>query len=95
MLSVALVLTALLTPPWPGCVLVAAAATVAGTSKLFDWPVAAFAAPSVGSWPIWWAGVIETIAGTLILLGLGTLLLANWKNRKGPAVIDSPDQSQS
>ena len=29
-----------------------------------------------------------------ILLGLGTLLLANWKNRKGPAVIDSADQSQ-
>ncbi|MEO6103241.1 MAG: DUF6116 family protein [Pseudoxanthomonas sp.] len=24
-----------------------------------------------------------------ILLGLGTLLLANWKNRKGPTVIDS------
>lgn len=24
-----------------------------------------------------------------ILLGLGTLLLANWKNRKNPAVIDS------
>lgn len=29
-----------------------------------------------------------------ILLGLGTLLLANWKNRKGPTVIDSPDQPQ-
>lgn len=29
-----------------------------------------------------------------ILLGLGTLLLANWKNRKGPAVIDPPDSSQ-
>lgn len=27
-----------------------------------------------------------------ILLGLGTLLLANWKNRKGPSVIDSADQ---
>lgn len=24
-----------------------------------------------------------------ILLGLGTLLLANWKNRKDPSVIDS------
>ncbi|MBS9533602.1 DoxX family protein [Mycobacterium sp. M1] len=46
--------------------------TVAGTSKLFDWPVAAFAAPGVGSWPIWWAGVIEFGAGTLILLGLCT-----------------------
>ncbi|MEO8366075.1 MAG: DUF6116 family protein [Pseudoxanthomonas sp.] len=29
-----------------------------------------------------------------ILLGLATLLLANWKNRKGPAVIDSADQSK-
>ncbi len=29
-----------------------------------------------------------------ILLGLGTLLLANWKNRKGPVVIDPPDPSQ-
>ena len=27
-----------------------------------------------------------------ILLGLGTLLLANWKGRKGPAVIDVTDQ---
>lgn len=30
-----------------------------------------------------------------ILLGLGTLLLANWKNRKGPTVIDSTDRSKS
>lgn len=29
-----------------------------------------------------------------ILLGLGALLLANWKNRKGPAVIDSTDQQR-
>jgi len=29
-----------------------------------------------------------------ILLGLGTLLLANWKNRKDPTVMDSPDRSQ-
>ena len=29
-----------------------------------------------------------------ILLGLGALLLANWKNRKDPPVIDSTDQSQ-
>lgn len=27
-----------------------------------------------------------------ILLGLGALLLANWKNRKGSAVIDATDQ---
>ena len=29
-----------------------------------------------------------------ILFGLGTLLLANWKNRNGPTAIDSPDRSQ-
>jgi hypothetical protein len=29
-----------------------------------------------------------------ILLGLGALLLANWKNRKGPAVIDASDESR-
>ncbi|HZF97008.1 MAG TPA: DUF6116 family protein [Pseudoxanthomonas sp.] len=28
-----------------------------------------------------------------ILLGLGTLLLANWKTRKRPAVIDAADKS--
>ena len=46
--------------------------TLAGTSKLFHWPVEFFAAPGFGSWPIWWAGLIETVAGTLILLGLFT-----------------------
>lgn len=46
--------------------------TAAGTSKLTGWPVAAFTAPGVGSWPVWWAGLIETVAGTLILVGLGT-----------------------
>lgn len=46
--------------------------TAAGASKLFDWPVAVFAAPGFGSWPIWWAGVIEFAAGSLILLGLFT-----------------------
>ena len=30
-----------------------------------------------------------------ILLALGTLLLANWKNRKNPAVIDSRDSPSS
>lgn len=29
-----------------------------------------------------------------ILLGLGTLLLANWKTRKGPSVIDASDQGR-
>lgn len=46
--------------------------TAAGTSKLIGWPVAAFTAPGLGSWPVWWAGLIETVAGALILLGLRT-----------------------
>ncbi len=29
-----------------------------------------------------------------ILLGLGTLLLANWKNRKGSSAIDPPGSSR-
>lgn len=29
-----------------------------------------------------------------ILLGLGALLLANWKSRKGPAVIDATDRTR-
>ena len=29
-----------------------------------------------------------------ILLGLGTLLLANWKNRKNPPVIDPGEQQR-
>lgn len=46
--------------------------TAAGASKLFHWPVAVFAAPGFGSWPVWWAGVIEFVAGILILFGLFT-----------------------
>lgn len=45
--------------------------TVHGTSKLFSWPVDGGAIP-LGSWPMWWAGVIETVCGLLIMLGLFT-----------------------
>ncbi len=30
------------------------------------------ATASVGSWPIWWAGVIELVGGALVLIGLFT-----------------------
>nr|WP_239157417.1 DoxX family protein [Actinocatenispora thailandica] len=44
-----------------------------GASALFDWPaVAQHAAGSVGSWPGWYAAVIELVGGTLVMLGLGT-----------------------
>lgn len=42
-----------------------------GTSHAFGWPLGAFHAP-MGSWPVWWAGIIELVTGGLILLGLFT-----------------------
>lgn len=46
--------------------------TAAGTSKIFHWPLASWAAPGFGSWPVWWAGLIESTTGILILFGLLT-----------------------
>lgn len=45
-----------------------------GSSKLFGWPLG----PSipVGSWPMWFAGVIELVAGLLITVGLFTRIAA-------------------
>jgi len=45
-----------------------------GTSKIFDWPIA-FGVPT-GSWPVWYAGIIELVAGLLITLGLFTRIAA-------------------
>lgn len=48
--------------------------TAHGTSLLFGYPL-----PTripVGVWPVWWAGVIEFVAGLLILLGLFTCAAA-------------------
>jgi putative oxidoreductase len=45
------------------------------TSHLFGFPVARQQA-AVGSWPIWWGGLIEVVAGVLILAGLITRLAA-------------------
>jgi putative oxidoreductase len=41
-----------------------------GTSHAFSWPLD-FQVP-MGSWPVWWAGIIEVVTGGLILLGLFT-----------------------
>lgn len=41
-----------------------------GASKLFGWPLA-MRIP-FGSWPYWWAGLIEFSAGLLIMVGLFT-----------------------
>jgi putative oxidoreductase len=42
-----------------------------GTSKQLGWP----AAPAVelGSWPAWYAGVIEMVTGILVAVGLFTM----------------------
>jgi putative oxidoreductase len=48
--------------------------TMFGTSHVFDWPIA-FGVPT-GSWPVWYAGVIELVTGLLILLGLFTRIAA-------------------
>jgi putative oxidoreductase len=59
-------------------ILVGLSFAIHGLSKLFGKPeiphgghVAAFA-----SWPSWWAGVIELVAGGLVMLGLGTRIAA-------------------
>ena len=52
--------------------------TVHATQKLFAWPVAgpSGGAVPVGTWPYWWAGVIELVVGLLLLVGLVTRLAA-------------------
>ena len=48
--------------------------TIHGSSKLFGWPLG----PSipVGSWPMWWAGLIELVTGLAITVGLFTRIAA-------------------
>ncbi|MCV7221418.1 DoxX family protein [Mycolicibacterium elephantis] len=47
---------------------------VHGSAKLFGWPLGS--SVPVGSWPMWWAGVIELVAGLLITVGLFTRVAA-------------------
>lgn len=48
-----------------------------GASKLFAWPVdSGSGATPVGTWPYWYAGVIELVLGLLIMLGLFTRIAA-------------------
>jgi putative oxidoreductase len=47
-----------------------------GTAKLFGWPATSSGAAPFGSWPYWWAGVIELVVGVLVLAGLFTRLAA-------------------
>ncbi len=43
-----------------------------GTAKLFGWPATKTGAVPIGSWPYWWAGVLELIVGVLLVVGLFT-----------------------
>ena len=45
-----------------------------GSMKLFGWPLGQ--AVPVGTWPFWWAGLIEFILGLLIVVGLFTRIAA-------------------
>ena len=47
-----------------------------GTAKLFGWPASKSGAVPFGSWPLWWAGVIELVVGLLVALGLLARLAA-------------------
>ncbi|MGU3502879.1 DoxX family protein [Mycobacterium sp. C31M] len=51
--------------------------TVHGTQKLFGFPTAMEGGTvPVGTWPYWYAGVIELVLGLLILTGLFTRIAA-------------------
>lgn len=45
--------------------------TIHGTVKLFSWPIGLpGGATPFGTWPYWWAGLIELVVGLLVLIGL-------------------------
>lgn len=51
--------------------------TVHGTQKLFGFPTAmASGTVPVGTWPYWYAGILELVLGLLILTGLFTRIAA-------------------
>lgn len=45
-----------------------------GTMKLFGFPFGT--AIPVGTWPLWWAGLLEVVLGALITVGLFTRIAA-------------------
>ena len=45
-----------------------------GSMKIFGWPLGT--AIPVGTWPFWWAGLIEFVTGLLITVGLFTRIAA-------------------
>lgn len=47
-----------------------------GTSKLFNWPATKMGAIPAGTWPYWYASIIEIVVGLLVVLGLFARLAA-------------------
>jgi putative oxidoreductase len=45
-----------------------------GSIKIFGWPLGTKV--PVGTWPFWWAGLIEFVLGLLIVIGLFTRIAA-------------------
>ena len=44
--------------------------TIHGSAKVFGWPIGV--ALPTGSWPGWWSGLIELVAGVLLTIGFLT-----------------------
>lgn len=59
-------------------ILVGLSFTIHGLSGLFAWPVAPHGGhvAEFGSWPSWWASLIQLVAGAFVTLGIGTRLAA-------------------
>ena len=47
-----------------------------GTQKLLDWPIPAPGPIETGSFPFWWAGLIELVLGIMITVGIFTRIAA-------------------
>jgi putative oxidoreductase len=47
-----------------------------GTAKLFGWPATKSGAVPFGTWPYWYAGVIEISVGLLLVLGVFSRIVA-------------------
>ncbi|MFD6160522.1 DoxX family protein [Nocardia sp. NPDC060256] len=59
-------------------ILVGLSFTIHGLSGLFGWPVTPHGGhvAAIGSWPSWWASLIQLVAGGLVTLGIGTRIAA-------------------
>lgn len=49
---------------------------VHGSTALFAWPIDLGPQAPIGTWPDWWAGLIELVTGLLVMVGLFTRIAA-------------------